>query len=257
MSPLDIAVVVAYVAVLLVLSAYGSHRYYMAYLYYRHKFRLPTPKRRFTDLASPSSPSPLQGEVGGLPRITVQLPIFNEMYVVNRLIGAVCALDYPRELLEIQVLDDSIDETSEIASACVDRWREQGLDVIYVRRTSRLGFKAGALENGLALAKGEFIAVFDVAGSTSTATTARSRRRRASCSTLISSSSTPRATARERSSTSTARLASGAARRSRAPAGGSTTRSRRTSTSRTARSSRAGASCFCPRSPPRPRSLSR
>ena len=161
MSPLDIAVVVAYVAVLLVLSAYGSHRYYMAYLYYRHKFRLPTPKRRFTDLASPSSPSPLQGEVGGLPRITVQLPIFNEMYVVNRLIGAVCALDYPRELLEIQVLDDSIDETSEIASACVDRWREQGLDVIYVRRTSRLGFKAGALENGLALAKGELVAVFD------------------------------------------------------------------------------------------------
>ena len=93
MSPLEIAVIIAYVAVLLVLSVYGSHRYYMAYLYYRHKFRLPTPRRRFETL----------------PRVTVQLPIFNELYVVKRLIRAVCALDYPRHLLEIQVLDDSTD----------------------------------------------------------------------------------------------------------------------------------------------------
>jgi cellulose synthase/poly-beta-1,6-N-acetylglucosamine synthase-like glycosyltransferase len=145
MSALDLLVIVAYVAVLLVLSVYGSHRYYMAYLYYRHKFRLPTPRRRFE----------------ALPRVTVQLPIFNEMYVVNRLIGAVCALDWPRELLEVQVLDDSSDETSEIARACVDRWREQGIDVQYVHRTNRYGFKAGALEHGLSLAKGELVAVFD------------------------------------------------------------------------------------------------
>ncbi len=145
MSLLDIAVIVAYVAVLLVLSVYGSHRYYMAYLYYRHKFRLPTPKRRFESL----------------PRVTVQLPVFNEMYVVQRLIGAVCALDYPRHLLEIQVLDDSTDETREIASACVERWREQGMDIHYVHRTNRQGFKAGALENGLRHARGEFVAVFD------------------------------------------------------------------------------------------------
>jgi cellulose synthase/poly-beta-1,6-N-acetylglucosamine synthase-like glycosyltransferase len=145
MSPAEISVIVAYVAVLLVLSVYGSHRYYMAYLYYRHKFRLPTPARRFQ----------------ALPRVTVQLPIFNEMYVVNRLIGAVCALDYPRDLLEIQVLDDSTDETTEIASACVARWREQGVDISYVHRADRHGFKAGALENGLRLAKGEFVAVFD------------------------------------------------------------------------------------------------
>src|SRR5512140_2811844 len=142
MSSAHILVIVAYVGVLLVLSVYGSHRYYMAYLYYRHKFRLPTPKRRFQSL----------------PRVTVQLPIFNEMYVVKRLIASVCALEYPRDLLEIQVLDDSIDETAEIASACVDRWREQGVDIHYVRRTNRDGFKAGALENGLKLAKGEFIA---------------------------------------------------------------------------------------------------
>jgi cellulose synthase/poly-beta-1,6-N-acetylglucosamine synthase-like glycosyltransferase len=145
MSLVEISVIVGYVGVLLVLSVYGSHRYYMAYLYYRHKFRLPTPRGRFE----------------ALPRVTVQLPIFNEMYVVRRLIGAVCSLDYPRHLLEIQVLDDSTDETREIASACVDRWREQGVDVVYVRRGSRHGFKAGALAHGLSLARGEFIAVFD------------------------------------------------------------------------------------------------
>ena len=145
MSPVEISVILAYVVVLLVLSVYGSHRYYMAYLYYRHKFRLPTPKRRFE----------------ALPRVTVQLPIFNEMYVVNRLIRAVCSLDYPHHLLEIQILDDSTDETSEIAKACADRWREQGMDIAYVRRSNRHGFKAGALENGLRLARGEFVAVFD------------------------------------------------------------------------------------------------
>jgi cellulose synthase/poly-beta-1,6-N-acetylglucosamine synthase-like glycosyltransferase len=145
MNPLEIAVVAAYVLVLLVLSVYGSHRYFMAYLYYRHKYALPVPKGRFARL----------------PRVTVQLPVFNEMYVVERLIGAVCRLDYPRDLLEIQVLDDSTDETQAIARGCVERWRAQGLDVVYVHRRNRQGFKAGALENGLALAKGELVAVFD------------------------------------------------------------------------------------------------
>jgi cellulose synthase/poly-beta-1,6-N-acetylglucosamine synthase-like glycosyltransferase len=145
MSLFEFAVIGAYVAVLLVLSVYGSHRYYMAYLYYRHKFKLPTPAGRFA----------------ALPRVTVQLPVFNELYVVKRLVDAVCRLDYPRELLEIQVLDDSTDETSEVARAVVDRWREQGVDVHYVHRTNRQGFKAGALENGLARATGELVAVFD------------------------------------------------------------------------------------------------
>ncbi|MFL5262999.1 MAG: glycosyltransferase, partial [Anaeromyxobacteraceae bacterium] len=145
MSPLEIAVIVGYVAVLLVLSAYGSHRYYMAYLYYRHKFRLPTPLRRFD----------------ALPRVTVQLPIFNEMYVVNRLIGAVCALDYPRHLLEIQVLDDSIDETSALVEAHVERLRERGIDAVYIHRVDRTGYKAGALDAGLKVAKGELVAIFD------------------------------------------------------------------------------------------------
>jgi cellulose synthase/poly-beta-1,6-N-acetylglucosamine synthase-like glycosyltransferase len=145
MSALELSVVVAYALLLLVLSVYGSHRYTMAYLYYRHKYRLPTPLGRFEQL----------------PRVTIQLPIFNEMYVTERLIGAVARIDYPRDLLEVQVLDDSTDETQGIARACVERHRAEGLDIHYVHRTNRKGFKAGALENGLALAKGEFVAVFD------------------------------------------------------------------------------------------------
>jgi cellulose synthase/poly-beta-1,6-N-acetylglucosamine synthase-like glycosyltransferase len=121
MEPIDIAVIVAYVLVLIVLSAYGSHRYWMAFLYYRHKYRLPTPLARL--------------EI--LPRVTVQLPVFNEMYVVKRLVDAVARLDYPRDRLQIQVLDDSTDETCEIARACVDRWREVGLDVASTGRASR------------------------------------------------------------------------------------------------------------------------
>ena len=145
MSALELSVVVAYALLLLVLSVYGSHRYAMAYLYHRHKYRLPTPKARFEQL----------------PRVTIQLPIFNEMYVTERLIGAVAKIDYPRDLLEIQVLDDSTDETQGIARACVDRHRAEGLDIVYVHRTNRKGFKAGALENGLATARGELVAVFD------------------------------------------------------------------------------------------------
>jgi cellulose synthase/poly-beta-1,6-N-acetylglucosamine synthase-like glycosyltransferase len=145
MSPLEIAVVVAYGLVLLVLSVYGSHRYFMAYLYYRHKYNVPVPRARFDDL----------------PPVTVQLPVFNEMYVVERLIGAVCQLDYPADRLEIQVLDDSTDETTGIARRCVEHWRSRGVDIHYIHRTNRQGFKAGALENGLRTAKGQFVAVFD------------------------------------------------------------------------------------------------
>ena len=134
-----------YFLVLAILSMYGSHRYFMAFLYYRHKYRLPTPK----------------GRLETLPRVTIQLPIFNEMYVVERLIDAVCLMDYPRDLLEIQVLDDSIDETQEIASRVVERHRAAGVDIVYLHRNDRSGFKAGALEAGLEKAKGELVAVFD------------------------------------------------------------------------------------------------
>jgi cellulose synthase/poly-beta-1,6-N-acetylglucosamine synthase-like glycosyltransferase len=134
-----------YFCVLLVLAMYGSHRYRMAFLYYRHKFKLPTPR----------------GRLKTLPKVTIQLPIYNEMYVVERLVDAVCRIDYPPRLLEIQVLDDSTDETCAIARAVVERHRQRGENVSYVHRGNRQGFKAGALEHGLTLAQGELVAVFD------------------------------------------------------------------------------------------------
>ncbi|WP_426754211.1 cellulose synthase family protein [Myxococcus sp. Y35] len=145
MTTVEIIFLGVYFSLLCVLGVYGSHRYRMAFLYYRHKFKLPTPK----------------GALATLPKVTIQLPIFNEMYVVERLVDSVCRIDYPRDLLEIQVLDDSTDETCAIARACVERQRQKGHDIVYIHRTNRQGFKAGALENGLKLAKGQFVAVFD------------------------------------------------------------------------------------------------
>ena len=95
------------------------------------------------------------------PKVTIQLPIFNERYVIERLVDAVSQFDYPRELLDIQVLDDSTDETREVARACVERHAAQGLPIAYIHRTNREGYKAGALENGLKTAQGEFVAIFD------------------------------------------------------------------------------------------------
>jgi cellulose synthase/poly-beta-1,6-N-acetylglucosamine synthase-like glycosyltransferase len=95
------------------------------------------------------------------PHVTVQLPIYNELYVVERLIDTVCSIHYPNEKLEIQVLDDSDDETVQLIAAKVLEWKSKGIDIIHVKRPERTGFKAGALEFGLTMAKGEFIAIFD------------------------------------------------------------------------------------------------
>jgi cellulose synthase/poly-beta-1,6-N-acetylglucosamine synthase-like glycosyltransferase len=95
------------------------------------------------------------------PCVTVQLPIYNEKYVARRLIDAVCKIDYPKENMEIQVLDDSDDETSNVIDSLVDSYIKEGYDIKVIRRNSRIGFKAGALQNGLKFAKGEFIAIFD------------------------------------------------------------------------------------------------
>jgi cellulose synthase/poly-beta-1,6-N-acetylglucosamine synthase-like glycosyltransferase len=96
-----------------------------------------------------------------LPSVTIQLPLYNEMYVADRLIDAVCRIDYPRDRLEIQVLDDSTDETQSIAELAVRRFAAQGVDIKYYHRTDRSGYKAGALEAGLKVARGEYIAIFD------------------------------------------------------------------------------------------------
>ncbi len=142
----DAAMLLPYFAVMILLSFYGVHRYTMCYRYYKYKKNYdPNPPRRFDEL----------------PRVTVQLPIFNEQFVIDRLIEAVCAMEYPREKLEIQVLDDSTDETREVAAAIVDRYAALGHPIVYIHRTNRHGFKAGALDAGLKVAKGEFVAIFD------------------------------------------------------------------------------------------------
>lgn len=137
-----------YFLLLALLAIFGLHRYYLSYLYYRHIDRKPTDVPAFDDLAK-------------LPFVTIQLPIYNEKYVVERLLKQVCAIDYPKELLEIQLLDDSTDETQEIAKAVVRDCVEQGYPVIYCHRQNRRGYKAGALDEGMKEARGEFIAIFD------------------------------------------------------------------------------------------------
>src|ERR1039458_4427056 len=142
----DLALLIPYFIVLIILAAYGAHRYWLVYLYYKHKENKTTePAACFDDL----------------PRVTVQLPIFNEQYVVERLLDAICRLDYPKEKLDIQLLDDSTDETVEVARILVDRFAALGHPVAYLHRDNREGFKAGALEAGLKTAKGEFVAIFD------------------------------------------------------------------------------------------------
>ena len=96
-----------------------------------------------------------------LPIVTIQLPVYNEMYVIERLIDAVAKFNYPIDKLEIQVLDDSTDETVEIIAKKVKEWQEKGLDIKQVNRTERIGFKAGALDYGMKECKGEYIAIFD------------------------------------------------------------------------------------------------
>ena len=142
----DMALLIPYFIVLILLASYGLHRYTLVYLYYKKK------KNKVTDPAE---------KFEDLPRVTVQLPIFNEQYVVDRLLQAACRLNYPREKLDIQLLDDSTDETVEVARGLVEHYATRGFPITYIHRTNRAGFKAGALHEGLQVAKGEFVAIFD------------------------------------------------------------------------------------------------
>jgi cellulose synthase/poly-beta-1,6-N-acetylglucosamine synthase-like glycosyltransferase len=146
LNAFDVALLIPYFIVLLVLASYGVHRYVLVYLYYKHrKNKVEEPATHFAEL----------------PRVTVQLPIFNEQFVIDRLVDAVCKMEYPRERLDIQVLDDSTDETVEVANAVVQRYAALGYPISYHHRTNRYGFKAGALQEGMKTAQGEFIAIFD------------------------------------------------------------------------------------------------
>src|SRR6478609_11534684 len=134
---------ICYLSVLVGLSAYGVLRYFIIYLFLKYRKRECVPAGRFEKL----------------PVVTVQLPIFNEVYVVERLLRSVSELDYPRDRLQIQVLDDSTDDTCDITSNCAEKLRARGFNVNLIRRVDRTGFKAGALALGLEAAAGEFVCI--------------------------------------------------------------------------------------------------
>ena len=142
----DLALLIPYFVVLILLASYGVHRYRLVYLYYKNRANRTTePPDQFADL----------------PRVTVQLPIFNEQFVIERLMEAISRLSYPLDRLDIQVLDDSTDETQAVALGLVEHYAARGCPVTYHHRTNREGFKAGALAEGMKTAKGEFVAIFD------------------------------------------------------------------------------------------------
>jgi cellulose synthase/poly-beta-1,6-N-acetylglucosamine synthase-like glycosyltransferase len=142
----DYALLIPYFTLLLILSFYGLHRYEVIRTYRKYRKNMP------------QGPA---GQFAELPKVTIQLPLYNERFVVERLLEEATKVDYPRELLQIQVLDDSTDETHPFTLRLCNQYRAEGHPVEYIHRTNREGYKAGALENGLKTATGEFIAVFD------------------------------------------------------------------------------------------------
>ena len=141
----DDALVLIYVSILGIVALYGLHRYLLVYLYFKHRHDGYEPLGQFDEL----------------PRVTVQLPMYNEDMVAQRIIEATCQIDYPLDKLEIQVLDDSTDHSAQIARLTCERCAAQGYPVKYLHRENRSGYKAGALAEGMEKASGEFIAIFD------------------------------------------------------------------------------------------------
>ena len=143
----DWTILIIYFTILGILAIYGAYRIKQVVDFWRYRNLPPQPKGSFSE--------------DQLPPVTIQLPLFNEMYVVERLVKAVTEIDYPRDRLEIQVLDDSTDETVKIARATVEKYAREGFNVHYIHREDRAGFKSGALGNGLLTAQGQLIAIFD------------------------------------------------------------------------------------------------
>lgn len=141
----QIIIIALYLIILAILALYGFHRAQLLFLYFRHHRNTPKAPAEFEEL----------------PFVTIQLPIFNEKYVVDRLLDSVAKIDYPIDRFEIQVLDDSTDETQEIARKKTEELCERGFDAVYIHREDRTGYKAGALEEATKVAKGEFLMVFD------------------------------------------------------------------------------------------------
>jgi cellulose synthase/poly-beta-1,6-N-acetylglucosamine synthase-like glycosyltransferase len=152
MDSLQYLWLIIYLFALLALFTYGMNCWFLM-LFYRLNYPKAIQKhQKIKDRFYQKIPS------RDWPQVTVQLPIYNERYVVERLIESVCRIDYPTDLLEIQVLDDSTDDTVKIASATVAKMKLRGFDIVYIHRKDRKGFKAGALKEGLKTARGELVA---------------------------------------------------------------------------------------------------
>ncbi|MEE9431861.1 MAG: glycosyltransferase [Melioribacteraceae bacterium] len=141
---LDEIILVTYILTMTVLLFFASHGLVMLFYHKKYIKNVPTSGKDNSD-----------------KKVTIQLPLFNEKYVAERLINSVCKIDYPKDKLEIQVLDDSTDETVQIVSELVKQKQLEGFDIVQIRRENRTGYKAGALKEGLSKAKGELIAIFD------------------------------------------------------------------------------------------------
>ena len=146
---IEYIIIIVYTICLLLIFAYALAQLNLLFNYLRYRNK--EDKCPKFDFSNPDE----------IPHVTIQLPVFNELYVMKRLLKNMAKLDYPKDKLEIQVLDESTDESVEITSKLVDKLKEQDIDINHIRRTNRKGFKAGALKEGLAIAKGEFIAIFD------------------------------------------------------------------------------------------------
>ena len=142
---MDEIVLVSYFIALSILFVFGLHGFLLLYYHRKYKDNISEPK----------------SELQETPLVTIQLPLYNEYYVVERLINSVCGIDYPKEKMEIQVLDDSTDETVDLVEKIVKDKKAAGFDIEHIRRKTREGFKAGALKEGLKKAKGDFVAIFD------------------------------------------------------------------------------------------------
>ncbi len=145
-------IAVLYAVAMAVLMVYGVNLLWLAVTYARQDGLRPGPVPDPEAVPTPDA---------SWPRVTVQLPLYNEALVVERLIDTCARLVYPRHRLDIQVLDDSTDETTALAAWRVRQWQARGLDIVHIRRTNRDGYKAGALQNGLTMAQGDLIAIFD------------------------------------------------------------------------------------------------
>lgn len=142
---LQYVLISVYLGIMALLAVYGFHRTQLVFLFLKTRHKEPKPDGFFEDL----------------PFVTIQLPMFNERYVASRLLDAIAKVDYPKEKFEIQVLDDSTDDTTDIVREKAAEISATGVQIHLIHRTNRTGYKAGALENGLKTARGEFVAVFD------------------------------------------------------------------------------------------------